>query len=256
MAKIFGLFGSMTGKLADTVMSVRNGEQIARKYQPVVYNPSTPAQVATRAKMKLMSQLSAVLAPAIAIERIGSVSSRNLFTKRNYQFATFENNQADITLTSVQLTNSAVGMPLIAAARTENAIRVLVDQSSSIAFGNLDADEVIYALVSKGLDTKLRLVDVKKVTKEESATFETTFPIVATECVVYAYAIRYNSETARATYGDVTATPAETIAKLLVSRAISSADVTVSETVAATLAALASAQNAAAPDSDTRKKKE
>lgn len=84
MAKIYGLFGSMTGKLADTVMVVRNGEQIARKYQPVVTNPKSAKQVSNRAKMKLLSQLSAALAPAIAFPRLGMMSPRNRFTKRNY----------------------------------------------------------------------------------------------------------------------------------------------------------------------------
>lgn len=223
----------MTGKLADTVMTVRNGEQIARKYQPMVTNPNTPAQVANRAKLKLMSQLSAVLAPAIGIESMGSVSSRNLFVKKNFKLATYNNNEADITLTAVQLTNSVIGMPRIGAARDQNGISVSLDTTASIAYGNLDADEVVYVLCAKGTDSKLRLVDMKKVTKTQSTVFLTSFENVASECVIYAYAIRYNSETARVTYGDLTATAAETIAKIVTSRAVTSRDVTLSETTSA-----------------------
>ena len=113
MAKIYGLFGSMTGKVADVVMSVRNGEQIARKYQPIVTNPNTPAQVEARAKLKLMSQLSAVMASVIAIPRKGNVSSRNGFVKKNYQSLTYASQQADIALANVQLTDSVVAMPSI-----------------------------------------------------------------------------------------------------------------------------------------------
>ena len=228
----------MTGKLADTVMAVRNGEQIARKYQPVVKNPSTPAQVENRAKLKLMSQLSAVLAPAIGIESVGSVSSRNLFVKKNFALATFQNNDAEITLGDVQLTNSVVGMPRIGAQRSGDGISVSLDTTVSLAYGNLDADEVLYVLCTKGTDSKLRLVEMKKVTKTESAVFLTSFPNVATECVIYAYAIRYNSESARVTYGDLTTTAAETIAKIVTSRAVTSRDVTLSETTSAILPAV------------------
>lgn len=255
MAKIYGLFGSLTGKLGDTVMSVRNGVQIARKYQPVVYNPSTPAQVAIRAKMKLMSQLSAALAPAIAIEREGSVSSRNLFVKGNIGLTTYANDQADIDLPSVQLTNSAVGMPLIAASRSEGEITVAVDQSSSLAYGTLDADEVVYVLLAKNFDNKLRLAGMKKVAKTESSNFQTTFANVANEVTVYAYSIRYNTEAARVTYGNMTGDAAETIAKLLVSRAVSTQDVTLSETVSAVLAAPQASTNAAPADDGNRSKK-
>lgn len=244
----------MTGKLADTVMSVRNGQQIARKYQPVVFNPSTNAQVAQRAKMKLMSQLSAALAPAIAIEREGSVSARNIFVKRNFALATYTNDKANVNLPYVQLTNSAIGMPYINAARSEGQISVSIDQSASLAYGVLDADEVVYVLLAKNFDNKLRLAGMKKVAKTESPAFATTFADVANEVVVYAYSIRYNSETARVKYGNMTGDAAETIAKLLVSRAISSQDVTLSETVSAIVAA-PQASNQPSPDDNNRSSK-
>lgn len=105
----------MTGKLADVVMAVRNGEQVARKYQPIVFNPSTPAQVAQRAKMKLMSQLSAVMGDVIAIPRSGNVSSRNLFTKKNFALTRYSSaeNQAEIELADVQLTAGVLPMPQV-----------------------------------------------------------------------------------------------------------------------------------------------
>lgn len=52
MAKIVGIIGSGHGKLGNTVLAVRRGEQIARVYQPVVANPKSARQQFSRAKMR------------------------------------------------------------------------------------------------------------------------------------------------------------------------------------------------------------
>lgn len=227
MAKIYGLFGSMTGKLADTVMSVRNGEQIARKYQPVVFNPSTPAQVAQRAKLKLLSQLSAVLAPAIAMPRDGSVSSRNKFTKMNFGLTTFADNQADISLASVKLTAGIVGFPSVAATRSNNKVSVAL-QAPAYNF-----DKVVYVTVAKQDDKELRFLGTTvsdipgpNFDFEKEISLGTNGPIV-----LYAYGIRFNTESARTKYGDITAEQAETVAKLICNRILTESDITLSETI-------------------------
>ena len=223
----------MTGKLADTVMSVRNGEQIARKYQPVVYNPSTPNQVAQRAKLKLLSQLSAVLAPAIAIPREGSVSSRNKFTKVNFGLTTFADNQADISLSSVKLTTGIVGFPSLSA--TRSALKVTL----ALTAPAYNFDKVVYVSVAKQEDNELRLLNTT-VCDTPGANFDfekeielgTNGPIV-----VYAYGIRFNTETAKTKYGDITAEQAETVAKLISNRVLTESDITLSETVGKEVAA-------------------
>lgn len=236
MAKIYGLFGSMTGKVADVVMSVRNGEQIARKYQPMVSNPSTQAQIETRAKLKLMSQLSAVMAPVIAIPRRGNVSSRNLFVKTNFGSATYSNNQADITLSAVKLTKSVVGMPQITSSRTTTEIQVYIPDSENPA--SLDVSRVVYAMFVKEADGTLRYGGSKVAnTAGTPANWEVRFPIDARECVFYAYGVRDNTEFARTTFGDMQTITAETVAKLIVSRNLLEADVTLTETRASLLAA-------------------
>lgn len=243
MAKIYGLFGAMTGKLADTVMSVRNGEQIARKYQPVVFNPSTPAQVAQRAKLKLISQLSAVMAPVIAIPRQGSVSSRNLFTKVNFPLTTFADSEAEVTLSSVQLTKSAVGLSNIIVERNENEITASLLTSTLSASGDIPTigiSRVVYAMFVKGSDSKLRFVDSRVVSAPGTNNeFAASFPLTNLEIVVLAYAVRDNTEAARATFGNLTTVTAETVASLLVNRALLESDVTVTETRGYQLAAAA-----------------
>lgn len=229
MAKIYGLFGSMTGKLADTVMSVRNGEQIARKYQPIVFNPSSPAQVAQRAKMKLMSQLSAIMANSIAIPREGNVSSRNLFTKYNFPLTSYDGQtlQASITLADVQLTKSAlIGPEIQAFTRGADSISVSVF-SSSLPVGT---SRVVYILCKKVADTVV--VVGSRVATEPGLNDDwgVTFPLSNVELIVYTYAMRDNSEGAKAKFGDLKALSAESIAKLIVTRTVNETDVTITRT--------------------------
>ena len=50
------------GKLGNIVCSTVAGETIARDYNPEVANPNTEGQVDQRARFKLMSQLSSIMA--------------------------------------------------------------------------------------------------------------------------------------------------------------------------------------------------
>lgn len=233
MAKIYGLFGAMTGKLADTVMSVRNGEQIARKYQPVVFNPSTPAQIAQRAKLKLMSQLSAVMGSVIAIPRVGSVSSRNLFTKKNIGKATYTSNTASINLESLDLTGSIVFLPTITGSRGTQITFALTDSAQ-------DVDKLAYCFFAKQ-DDELRFISSAVVSE---AGVDNVFPVsypgnkstMQGEVLALAYGIRLNSDAARAVYGNIEAPTAEDIARLVTSKTLRESDITLTETRGYTLA--------------------
>lgn len=231
----------MTGKLADTVMSVRSGEQIARKYQPVVFNPSTPAQVANRAKLKLLSQLSAVMAPVIAIPRQGSVSSRNIFTKVNFPLTSYARDEAEINLANVQLTKSAVSLLPLFAERVEQSINVSLATTTITGAGEIastDYSRVVYAMFVKTGNQKLRLAATRVAnTAGESNEWPVVFPATNLEVVFLAYAVRDNSDAARATFGNLTTVTAETVASLLVTRNLLDSDVTVTETRGIQLAA-------------------
>lgn len=262
MAKIYGLFGSMTGKLADVVMAVRNGEQIARKYQPVVANPSTEAQVATRARLKLMSQLSAIMAPVIAIPGQGPVSSRNLFIKKNFALSSYSGGQADITLANVQLTSSVVGLPNVRASRVtepNDAILVRLESAFLDASGEplgVDVDRVVYCMFVKGDDGKLRY-QTSAIATAAGADYawSTVLPATNREVVVLAYGVRDNNEASRAVFGNLTAPTAEAIAKLLVTRTLLESDVTLTETRGATLSVASSRDVVPESEEKTTKKK-
>lgn len=231
MAKIYGLFGSMTGKVADVVMAVRNGEQIARKYQPVVTNPSTPAQVANRARLKLMSQLSAAMAPVIAIPRQGNISARNGFVKLNYGTTSYSGNNATVELTDVKLTKGVVGLPTLNTSRAAGGdLNLALTAAPQKVY-----DRVVYAVFHRSVNNDL-LYDGSTVVSEagESNTYPALFelPTGGFTQVIYAYGIRDNSEAARTKFANMSVPSAEMIATLLVTRSLSEVDVTLSETQA------------------------
>lgn len=227
MAKIYGLFGAMSGKLSDTVMSVRNGEQIVRKYQPIVANPKSEAQTAIRARLKLMSQLSAVMAPVIAIRREGPVSSRNLFSKYNFPATSFAEGAATVTLTAIKITRSVVNLPAV------NAVRESATLTLSLAQGVTDLNRVVYAAFSKQADGTLRYAGSTVVTDGgDDGRFVGVLVVGTTAAVVYAYGIRDNTEAARVAFGNLQVLTAETVAKIIVTRTLIETDVTLTETQA------------------------
>lgn len=65
MAKMSGITGTLSGKMGNAVFRVRGGQQVVAQYQPQVANPNTEAQQVARAKFKLITQLAAIMAPAM-----------------------------------------------------------------------------------------------------------------------------------------------------------------------------------------------
>lgn len=202
MAKIYGLFGAMSGKVADVVMSVRNGQQIVRKYQPNVMNPKTSDQNSTRARFKLMSQLAAILAPAIAFMRIGSVSARNMFTKYNFGLTSFSDNEADISLVDVSLTGSQRTLPAIHATVGEQGSLNVGMNSNTKPF----ADAIVYAAIWRDANGKLGLADVKICDAAGvNGHFETTITNVPSpvQGVLLAYGYKNADSNERVHFGNI-----------------------------------------------------
>lgn len=229
MAKFYGS-AVKTGKLGGSVFAVRNGETIERQYQPIVTNPNTPAQIASRARLKLLSQLSAVMAPVIAMRRQGAISPRNLFVKENYAVSMYSDNQADITLTNVKLTRSVVALPDInVTSRSEGEITVALGRTPS-----LDIDRLVVAAFVKQSDGTLRYVTSSVVSDPGTLNdYETTIDVGGTfEVVVYAYGVRDNTEAAKVAFGNMQAVTAETVAKLVTTRTLTESDITLTETQA------------------------
>lgn len=232
MGKVTSLYGKTTGKIGSIVFSTSGGETIAREYNPNVSNPNTQAQINQRARLKLMSQLSASLAPVIAIPKQGLVSSRNAFTKKNFELSMAENGVAQISYENVQLTNGNLGLPTIEATRAQTSgitVNLADDATSSVS-------RVVYILYRKTAEQRLQFVS--SVIAEASGAdgdFPATLPYTEGDIVLYAYGMRDTSETASAKYGNMKVANAIDVARLTAYRSISSEDYQFTETRGATM---------------------
>lgn len=204
MAKIYGLNGVLSGKQGGTVFAVRNGENIAKKYQPIVSNPSTKAQVAVRSRFKLLSQVSEVLSPIIGFRKVGVVSARNLFTKGNYDNTYYDNvtEKASFDFTNIDLTGSVLALSPITVTRGAGIV------SAALSIGDPGLTSVMYGVLVVGVDGKLRLYDSRVVS---DAGVDNTFPsgnfqlTSSLSGYMFAYGIRVNTETGKAIYGNIIA---------------------------------------------------
>lgn len=210
--KLAGIQGKGTGKLGASVYAVSGGEQIVRQYNPNVSNPSTAGQVDQRSKFKLMSQLSAAMAPYIAIRKQGLVSARNQFNSINIGNVRVVDSVADINLNRVQLTKSQLGIADFTADR-DSGTAIAVQLAEEVAAG---LDGVVYSAFTKEADGTLAAFDSVVVTTPGSpAQFAGSLKYTAKSVVVYAYGYRANTSAAKNAYGNMSAPSAEEVAKLI-----------------------------------------
>lgn len=219
--KLNGIFGTGSGKTGNAVFATSAGKQIVRTYQPQVTNPNTDAQVAQRAKFKLLSQLAAAMDPVIVIPKSGLVSARNRFVKKNIPLATYANDKASIVLTAIQLTDS--NRPMAALTLSYGI------QEQQIS-GQLNQDiygqysKIRYCLFKKTEDSKLILVasQVINTSETENPHGEVTFPnVTAGEYVVYGYGMSPKNASASVGYNNYDTEAGKTTADLETSLRIS-----------------------------------
>lgn len=232
MGKVTSLYGKTTGKIGSIVFSTSGGETIAREYNPHVSNPNTQAQVDQRARMKLMSQLSAALAPVIAMTKDGLVSARNQFVKKNFGASYASNGVAQITYENVQLTNGNAGLPSIVATRSEQAgITIQLAEDASMA-----VDHVVYIMYRKTSEQSLQLVQSIVVESAGgSGTFAGSLVYTEGDLVFYAYGMKDLNANATANYGNLTVANAVDVARLVANRTVDSSSYQFTQTRGATM---------------------
>lgn len=225
--KLHGITGTGSGKLGSAVFSVTAGAQVVRQYQPIVTNPSTTKQVDNRAKLKLLSQLSAVFSDVIAIPKLGSLTPRNSFVKDNYPIVTSENGAASVDLSQLSITKGGMQIPNVIAERNE-------DTSIDVALA-MKADQlvsrVIYIMFYRSNQGELQLVDSAVVeTAGEQGTFPWSFAYWHTDVVVYAYGIFDKNAKATATFGNYGVETGTQVARLIAGRKVDENDYLISKT--------------------------
>ena len=241
MGKVTSLYGKTMGKIGSIVFSTSGGYTIAREYNPHVTNPNTPAQVNQRARMKLMSQLSAALSPVIAMTKEGLVSKRNKFTKRNFDACYVSDGYAQITYENVQLTEGNTALPALSATGSLSSSGMLINvgiQNEPTATIN----RVVYCLFRKTNEGKLEYVDSVIISQRSSTVSELYFyggfpNVGVAEYVIYAYGMSDTSERATAQYGNLNVVSASDLAKLVATRSISYQDFQFTQTRGITLGA-------------------
>lgn len=232
MGKVTSLQGKATGKVGSMVYSVNGGQMIAREYQPNVTNPSTQAQVNQRAKLKLISQVAAALAPVIAIPKNGLQSSRNIFVKKNFNLAYANDGIAQLTYENLQLTTGNAGLPTLYINRSQVdglTLNLLEDASKSVS-------RVVYILYRKTAEQKLQFVQSKIVSEPgDGGYFRTTMPYLSGDLVAFAYGMKDLNARATAKFSNYSVANGEDIAKLTLNRNINGSDFQFTQTRGTTL---------------------
>ena len=203
--KLNGVFGKGSGKVGNSVWAVSGGVQIVRPYNPNVSNPNTDAQVEQRAKLKLMSQLAAALAPALAFKKNGLVSARNQFISANIGFWTYQQEKATIDMSKVTLTGKTTYLPAISGNfdGNNNLTVALAGDASKLV------DSVVYVAVESTEDNKINVKAIQAVSVAGTGgTFSVTLQNMPDSTAVYAYGVKFSNAAMRMRYENLT-TPGE-----------------------------------------------
>lgn len=232
MGKITSLNGKVTGKIGAVVYSTNAGETIAREYNPNVANPNTEAQVNQRAKLKLMSQIAAALAPVIVIPKEGLKSSRNLFIKKNFGSCDAHDGVAQITYENVQLTSGNAGLPGIVVNRSQaTGCTVHLEERCDAAIGRC-----VYIMYRKTSESTLQYVQSIIVENGgQDGTFPGTMLFMEGDLVFFAYGMKDLNSKASAKYADYSVTNGEDVARLVMARNINYGDYQFTQTRGTTL---------------------
>lgn len=243
MGKVTSLYGKTTGKIGSIVFATSGGETIAREYNPHVSNPNTQAQVNQRARMKLMSQLSAALAPVLAMTKEGLVSKRNKFVQKNFDACYADEGVAQITYENVQITEGNSALPALFASGTSDP-DILLQMNYICGFTaepSATLSRVVYCVFSKTNEGKLQYLFSQIVTEKTNPATPTlkygfTFSLKSPgELVIFAYGMSDTSERATAEYGNLNVVTASDLARLVATRAISFQDYQFTQTRAITI---------------------
>lgn len=204
--------GKRKGRVGELVYSVYRGVQIEKSAPASVANPQTDKQVAQRAKMKLITQIAAVMAPVIAFRAEGTISARNKFVSSNFGQLFYSGDKASVILENLQLADGNAGLPAIIADRTDTT-KLVVSLSSA---PSEEVVSVVYAVFRKSETGALELFATRNVTDAgEGGVFSVDLRYTADEIVIYAFGVLATSSAARAVYYNFAVAAGSDIASLL-----------------------------------------
>lgn len=226
------MVGKGSGKLGSTVVASVAGFTIARQYNPNVTNPNTDAQQDTRARFKLLSQLGAVMAPALAIRKKGLTSARNIFTKVNFPLTSFNGAEAMVDMNRLQITDSSKSMTDFSVDRssgTKMEVQLIADASTNY-------DRVVYVAYEKNeMGEILALDSIVISTPGENGRFAGELAYTANAVVIYAYGIKDIQAGITTKFGNLQAPTADQVARLVTASSENMSSVSLTRTKGVTM---------------------
>lgn len=194
MATMQGITGKLSGKMGAAVFRVREGQQVVTQYNPIVKNPNTQGQQSQRAKFKLMTQLAAIMAPAMGSFIIkvrkegGKPSQRNAFTQVNFPLVEVTSDDQEITakipMEELKLTSSFRTLPPLSLGYGQGRITIdMVGISTDVSTVRL----VVVGYAGQG-QTQATINSITDVPVNDGA-IETSIEAAAGKYTVLAYGL-------------------------------------------------------------------
>lgn len=231
--KLSSILGQGRGKLGAAVFSSTNGQQVVRQYQPNVKNPNTKAQTMQRARFKLMTQIASSMAPVIAMPKSGTVSSRNMFVKKNMPRVIGTQDGAQVVYENLEITNGTRALPGIHVKRESGKLKIGLLQAPT---GQIS--RVAYCAFSKDSENQLSLeFSIIASTAGEQGTFDVETKDITSDLVFYAYGMIDTNSSATAAFENYHVDSATDLAKLIATRKLSLSDFSLTKTRGTTLKA-------------------
>lgn len=231
--KLSSILGQGRGKLGAAVFSSTNGQQVVRQYQPNVKNPNTVAQTMQRARFKLMTQIASSMAPVIAMPKSGTVSSRNMFVKKNMPRVIGTQDGAQVVYENLEITNGTRALPGIHVKRESGMLKIGLLQAPT---GQIS--RVAYCAFSKDSENQLSLeFSIIASSAGEQGTFDVETKNITTDVVFYAYGMIDTNSSATAAFENYHVDSATDLAKLIATRKLSLSDYSLTKTRGTTLKA-------------------
>lgn len=211
MARIISQLGKVAGAVSSIIASSYGGAVVVRSRNKKKRQVNSVAQVESRAKLKILGQIAAELAPVIVIPHTDNVSSRNLFVKKNYNLAYCNEESAQLTYENLQITGGMAGLPPIFVQRNPSK-GVQVCLAEGMQSG---VDRVVYILYKKTIAERLVFVDsvIAHVAGDDKL-YPAVLPYTKGDIIILAYGMKDVSPTAGVKYGETKVSSAMDVAQL------------------------------------------
>ncbi len=211
MARIISQLGKVAGAVSTIIAASYGGAVVIRSRNPKKRQVNSVAQVESRAKLKLLGQIAAELAPVIVIPHTDNKSSRNLFIKKNYDLVYCNEDIAQLTYENLQITGGMAGLPPIFVQREPSKgvqVRLAEDMQSGV-------DRVVYILYKKTIAERLVYVDsVIAHAAGEDKLYPAVLPYTEGDIIILAYGMKDVSSAGSVKYSETKVSSAMDVAQL------------------------------------------